>query len=202
MECGVPHRARSAQLRAIMKYLHLSALLCKCCIADCSIVYSFVSEAMANSQASDLMSIGTHCAFAGCGQLDFLPFKCDACQRTYCLEHRSYRAHSCPQASGKDTQVIVCPLCAKSIRVPSNDDEAVAEAFARHSATDCDPSNYQRVHNKKKCPVPGCKTKLTEANTYKCKKCGISVCMTHRFEKDHQCTGTGCHRLCATSSFR
>lgn len=85
--------------------------------------------------------------------------------------------------------MIVCPICAKSVRITSTDDAAVAEAFALHSATDCDPANYQRVHNKKKCPATGCKAKLTDSNTYTCKICGKAVCMAHRFEKDHQCTG-------------
>lgn len=134
------------------------------------------------------MGIGEHCAHNGCGQLDFLPFKCDGCKRTFCLEHRSYQGHSC-KAAGKDTQVIVCPICAKSVKIPSSDDAVVSEAFALHSATDCDPANYQRVHNKKKCPALGCKSKLTESNTYTCKKCGKAVCMSHRFEKDHQCPG-------------
>ena len=31
----------------------------------------------------DLMSIGQHCNYAGCHQLDFLPFKCKKCSGIY-----------------------------------------------------------------------------------------------------------------------
>ena len=34
-------------------------------------------------------------------------------------------------------------------------------ALRSHTRTDCDPSNYERVHKKKRCPVPGCRDKLT-----------------------------------------
>jgi predicted nucleic acid binding AN1-type Zn finger protein len=161
----------------------------ECCLPRSRCPPSKRPRTMANSTASDLMSIGTHCAHDGCGQLDFLPFKCDECSKTFCLAHRSYQAHNCAKAKDKDTKIILCPLCAKSIRITSSNESAVAEAFAVHTNTDCDPSNYERVHNKKKCPVPGCKTKLTESNTYECKICGKAVCMPHRFEKDHLCTG-------------
>ena len=53
---------------------------------------------------------------------------------------------------------------------------------------DCDPSNYARVHRKLKCPVPGCKEKLTSINTYSCKSCSTAVCMKHRFPSDHDCS--------------
>ena len=52
----------------------------------------------------------------------------------------------------------------------------------------CDPTNYARVHKKPKCPVPGCKEKLTTINTYSCKSCSTEVCLKHRFPGDHDCT--------------
>ena len=55
--------------------------------------------------------------------------------------------------------------------------------------TDCDPANYARVHRKPRCPVPGCKEKLTATNTYRCKECRVDVCLKHRFGKDHRCSG-------------
>ena len=62
-------------------------------------------------------------------------------------------------------------------------------AAIRHTVTDCDPSNYARVHRKPRCPVLGCKEKLTAANTYCCKDCRLDVCLKHRFAKDHRCSG-------------
>lgn len=62
--------------------------------------------------------------------------------------------------------------------------------FERHySSTDCDPANYARVKQKKKCPVQGCREKLTTINTYTCKACCQAVCLKHRLEGDHKCPG-------------
>jgi hypothetical protein len=78
---------------------------------------------MANSAERDLMGFGKHCSVACCGQLDFLPFVCDACEQVYCLEHRSYASHQCPKASGKDATVILCPLCARAVKLTSPDED-------------------------------------------------------------------------------
>jgi predicted nucleic acid binding AN1-type Zn finger protein len=62
--------------------------------------------------------------------------------------------------------------------------------FDRHvSSSDCDPANYVRVMKKKKCPVPGCREKLTTINTYTCKACKQAVCLKHRLGGDHKCPG-------------
>ncbi|KAI3806546.1 hypothetical protein L1987_22453 [Smallanthus sonchifolius] len=53
----------------------------------------------------------------------------------------------------------------------------------------CDPSNYAKVTNKKKCPVRGCKETLTFSNTIKCRDCTIDHCLKHRFGPDHSCPG-------------
>ena len=53
---------------------------------------------------------------------------------------------------------------------------------------DCDPANYAKVHRKPRCPVPGCKEKLVASNTYQCRDCATTVCLKHRFAKDHSCS--------------
>lgn len=55
--------------------------------------------------------------------------------------------------------------------------------------TDCDPSNYQKVTKKRKCPVPGCRETLTFSNTIRCKDCTKEHCLKHRFGPDHKCPG-------------
>ncbi|KAG2453069.1 hypothetical protein HYH02_002402 [Chlamydomonas schloesseri] len=132
-----------------------------------------------------VLSIGEHCSVSHCGQVDFLPFKCDCCNRVFCLEHRSYAAHACPSSGSKESTVIVCPICAKSVRMtPGTDPNAL---FEQHTRTDCDPANYDRVHKKPRCPVAGCKTKLTTINRYRCKHCNQAICLKHRDPADHRC---------------
>lgn len=39
--------------------------------------------------------MGDHCALNDCARLDFLPFGCQGCGRTYCVDHRSPKQHGC-----------------------------------------------------------------------------------------------------------
>eukprot|EP00887_Chlorella_sp_A99_P000849 scaffold5.g849.t1 len=143
-----------------------------------------------------MMSIGRNCAFAGCGQLDFLPFQCAGCHKAFCLEHRTH--HRCPAAAADQGSVIVCPLCARAVKIgPAEDPDLV---FDRHSRTDCDPSNYERVHKKKRCPVQGCRERLTTINTYLCRDCGATVCLRHRLGTDHACPGRQSSAAAAATS--
>ena len=45
------------------------------------------------------------------------------------------------------------------------------------------------MHKRVKCPVQGCREKLTSINAYDCKACGSRVCLKHRYGPDHQCRG-------------
>ena len=81
---------------------------------------------------ADLLSLGKHCEAAHCHQLDFLPFTCDACGQVYCLDHRSYMAHNCSEAAGRETATLVCPLCAKAVKLVSGQDPNAA--FEAHTS--------------------------------------------------------------------
>jgi len=140
---------------------------------------------MSNSEHSDLMSIGRHCAEPSCGQVDFLPFRCDCCHQTFCLEHRTYEKHNCPKANFKQAETIVCPLCARGIRLSPGEDPNMA--FEAHQRTGCDTRNYAKVHKKPVCPVEDCREKLNAVNKFECKECGTVVCLKHRLPSDHNC---------------
>ncbi|XP_023517220.1 zinc finger AN1 and C2H2 domain-containing stress-associated protein 11-like [Cucurbita pepo subsp. pepo] len=132
-------------------------------------------------------NLGKHCSFEDCKQIDFLPFTCDCCHQVFCLEHRSYNRHSCPKTDRRDVTVVICPLCAKGVRlIPDQDPNITWEI---HVNTECDPSNYDKVTKKKKCPVPGCRELLTFSNTIKCRDCLVDHCLKHRFGPDHKCSG-------------
>ncbi|KAG2683472.1 hypothetical protein I3843_10G031800 [Carya illinoinensis] len=131
--------------------------------------------------------LGKHCTFEDCKQIDFLPFKCDRCSQVFCLEHRSYIKHSCPKADREDVTVVVCPLCAKGVRLIPDEDPNIT--WETHVNTECDPSNFEKVTKKKKCPVPGCREILTFSNTIKCRDCMVDHCLKHRFGPDHKCSG-------------
>mmetsp|Transcript_36168 Transcript_36168/g.43636 ORF Transcript_36168/g.43636 Transcript_36168/m.43636 type:complete len:413 (-) Transcript_36168:155-1393(-) len=126
-----------------------------------------------------------HCSHPDCNQVDFLPFECDCCHKTFCLEHRSYREHSCPNAGDKDCQAIVCPLCAVGVKLVPGEDPNIT--WERHCRTGCDTRNYAKIAQKPRCPVAGCKEKLTTSGSVTCKQCGTKVCLAHRFPDDHKC---------------
>ncbi|BAT96368.1 hypothetical protein LR48_Vigan02g035900 [Vigna angularis] len=131
--------------------------------------------------------LGKHCSVSDCKQIDFLPFTCDRCHQVYCLEHRGYIKHQCPKADKQDVTVVVCPLCAKGVRLVPDQDANIT--WENHVNTDCDPSNYEKVTKKKKCPVPGCREILGFSNTIKCRDCMVDHCLKHRFGPDHKCPG-------------
>ncbi|CAJ2671444.1 unnamed protein product [Trifolium pratense] len=131
--------------------------------------------------------LGKHCSVSDCRQIDFLPFTCDRCNQVYCLEHRSYIKHHCTKPNKNDVTVVICPLCAKGVRlIPDQDPNIVWDI---HVNTDCDPSNYEKVTKKKKCPVPRCRETLVFSNTIKCRDCEVDHCLKHRFGPDHKCSG-------------
>ncbi|KAJ6837552.1 zinc finger AN1 and C2H2 domain-containing stress-associated protein 16-like [Iris pallida] len=131
--------------------------------------------------------LGKHCSVDDCKLIDFLPFTCDRCKKVFCLQHRSYTTHRCPNADQQDVTVLVCPLCAKGVRLVPNQDPNIT--WDVHVNTDCDPSNYQKATKKRRCPVPGCRELLTFSNTIRCRDCAQEHCLKHRFGPDHKCPG-------------
>ncbi|CAA0812749.1 Zinc finger AN1 and C2H2 domain-containing stress-associated protein 11 [Striga hermonthica] len=132
-------------------------------------------------------NLGKHCTVEDCRQIDFLPFTCDCCKQVYCLDHRSYSRHNCPKANKNDITVVICPLCAKGVRLIPEEDPNIT--WESHVNTECDPSNYEQATKKRKCPMPRCREMLTFSNTIKCRDCGLDHCLKHRFGPDHNCPG-------------
>jgi hypothetical protein len=91
------------------------------------------------------------------------------------------------RAAAADVSVLVCPLCAASVRLPPGRDVNAAWAAHAGDPTACDPSAYAQRTHKPRCPVKGCKEKLTFSNRVACKACGANTCLRHRFPADHAC---------------
>jgi len=132
--------------------------------------------------------VGAHCALPECRQRDFLPWKCDCCSQLYCLDHRSYVAHACLASGVKDHRAVLCPLCAQSIHFVEGGED-INKQFERHCATDCTPGLRAERVQKKRCPVPGCREKLTASNKSACSRCRVEHCLGHRHADSHSCKG-------------
>eukprot|EP00455_Lapot_gusevi_P051422 TRINITY_DN765_c0_g1_i2.p1 TRINITY_DN765_c0_g1~~TRINITY_DN765_c0_g1_i2.p1 ORF type:complete len:196 (-),score=2.44 TRINITY_DN765_c0_g1_i2:206-793(-) len=129
-----------------------------------------------------IVGLGKHCSYSTCKQLDFLPYVCDFCSHTYCLEHRSERSHECvgcrPQAV-----TVECPQCQRILPVQSSSSVLAAdEVIARHMQEGCQP--LQRIKNSC-CSLPKCKSRSLVPFT--CADCHNNFCLKHRHASDHKC---------------
>ena len=131
-------------------------------------------------------NIGGRCAVVSCGQRDFLPFTCELCGKTHCLDHFRPEDHSCPLSGSDNRVVIVCPLCGVSVQILFG--ESADETWHRHAANgDCQPKSMEAKPTKTRCPVPGCRQALTVLNKFECKVCHTVVCLQHRYGDQHSC---------------
>lgn len=78
---------------------------------------------------------------------------------------------------------MVCPLCGLSVKHVEG--ESIHVTFDRHARGACDPSKHPE--KKKRCPVRGCKEKLSAVNAFECKRCRVEVCLKHRHADAHFC---------------
>lgn len=117
---------------------------------------------------ADLDALGRHCEAPFCGQLDFLPFRCDSCKHTYCLDHRSETAHKCTHAG----------------------EWARNRRKAQLSTTTTGPMTQKpTLATTSQCSDPKCKTFINTPQSLgvHCSTCNRTYCMKHRFQEDHDC---------------
>ncbi|KAJ0346814.1 hypothetical protein COL154_005594 [Colletotrichum chrysophilum] len=112
--------------------------------------------------------VGKHCEYDYCNQLDFLPFFCQSCKKTFCLDHRSESSHKCTNAG--------------------------AWAERRRQAELAKPAygagRQLRDHvSEKPCASPPCKTTIGTSLVpgVHCSGCNRDYCLRHRLKEDHDC---------------
>lgn len=81
---------------------------------------------MASSSERDqqLLSIGQQCSDQSCLMVDFLPFKCQHCTKSFCQDHFKVDVHKCPayDESKHNRVAPSCPLCNTPVAIPLNQD--------------------------------------------------------------------------------
>lgn len=116
---------------------------------------------------TDLEAIGRNCQYEFCGQLDFLPFRCESCRGTYCLDHRTETAHKCAHAGE----------WARKRR-----EAAAGDVSAK-------PKQKATVYNTDQCSHPTCKSLIntpTRVGVH-CDQCNRNYCLEHRLGETHDC---------------
>jgi len=118
----------------------------------------------------DLESIGRHCQMDYCHQLDFLPFRCDSCHGTFCLDHRSETAHKCAHAGAW---------------AANRHKNSIGRPNSTSGFTTLKPT----ISTATQCSDPKCKTfinTLTNVGVH-CPNCNRDYCLKHRLREDHDC---------------
>ncbi|KAF4126493.1 xeroderma pigmentosum group C-complementing protein [Geosmithia morbida] len=117
---------------------------------------------------NDATLIGKHCQDDYCNQLDFLPFLCQSCGKTYCLDHRSETAHKCANAGAWAKRKRLAQQARSSIGGSKTLRDKVSE---------------------KPCSTPNCKTIVGTSLTpgVHCSTCNRDYCLKHRLQEDHNC---------------
>lgn len=120
------------------------------------------------TRAGDATLIGSHCQFTYCNQLDFLPFLCQSCRKTYCLDHRTETSHQCENEGAWAERKRQADL-------------------ARHSAGE--GKRMRDLIAQKPCADDGCKTVIGTSLVpgVHCAGCNRDYCLKHRLREDHDC---------------
>jgi predicted nucleic acid binding AN1-type Zn finger protein len=117
---------------------------------------------------NDLDALGRHCQLEYCHQLDFLPYKCGSCFKTFCLDHRTETAHKCAK---------------------EGDWARRRTGIDTDTTTTKKPSIYD---HDKQCFSPSCKKLIDTARGdpgVDCPTCRHRYCLPHRFPENHKCPG-------------
>ncbi|KAH6720342.1 hypothetical protein DL95DRAFT_378943 [Leptodontidium sp. 2 PMI_412] len=110
--------------------------------------------------------IGAHCQYTYCNQLDFLPFRCESCRGTFCLDHRSESGHHCAKAG-----------------------EWAAKRRRANLSTPSLGAGKLMSEVEKPCASPTCKTIIgtSLSTSVHCSTCNRDYCLKHRLKEDHDC---------------
>ncbi|KAI5795494.1 hypothetical protein DFH27DRAFT_565616 [Peziza echinospora] len=132
----------------------------------------------------DVGAIGKHCDIPSCHMLDFLPFKCESCNGTYCLDHRTETAHKCAH-EGK--------WAAERLRRELGVSKTPRQSGGGGSSSSSSTSTGHTLASTAPpttCPHQKCKTTINtprSAGVF-CPACKRTYCLAHRLQDAHDCS--------------
>ncbi|EGS21811.1 zinc finger domain-containing protein [Thermochaetoides thermophila DSM 1495] len=130
--------------------------------------YVKMPQAELDSRGTDASLVGSHCQYPPCNQLDFLPFRCQSCNKVFCLEHRTEDGHQCTNKGAWAERRRQAEL-------------------ARRGAGE--GKRMRDFISQKPCAHDGCKTIIGTSLVpgVHCQECNRDYCMKHRLKEDHDC---------------
>ncbi|KAI1502420.1 AN1-type zinc finger protein [Biscogniauxia marginata] len=117
---------------------------------------------------ADATLIGKHCQLEYCNQLDFLPFFCQSCKKTFCLDHRTEDSHRCANKGAWAERRRLAQLAKPSAGEGKRMRDYVSE---------------------KPCAAADCKTTVGTSLVpgVHCSSCNRDYCLKHRLKEEHDC---------------
>jgi predicted nucleic acid binding AN1-type Zn finger protein len=92
-----------------------------------------------NSQDREthLLSVGKQCSAPSCHLVDFLPFKCQHCEESFCGDHFKTVDHNCPKYDETKFNRVApnCPLCNEPIAIRPGQDPNIR--MDQHISNEC-----------------------------------------------------------------
>lgn len=118
-------------------------------------------------EEKDPTLVGSHCKLEYCNRLDFLPFQCESCGYTFCLDHRSEAAHKCAKAG-----------------------EWAARRRKENLKTQSLGINKNMQDIERCCASSNCKTIIGTSLSISvhCSSCNRYYCLKHRLKDGHDCS--------------
>ncbi|TCD70898.1 hypothetical protein EIP91_001206 [Steccherinum ochraceum] len=138
---------------------------------------------------NSMLNIGKQCSHNTCYLVEFLPFKCQHCQHSFCGDHFLPQAHQCDKYDeSKHNRVAPdCPFCKVPIAIRPGEDPNVR--MERHFETDCAVLVGKSAKSSTpRCMKPTCRKVLF--SPIPCDKCKQQFCPQHRFPSDHKCAAS------------
>ncbi|KAE9383090.1 hypothetical protein BT96DRAFT_844570 [Gymnopus androsaceus JB14] len=148
-----------------------------------------------------ILSIGKQCSHPSCNLVDFLPFKCQHCQDSFCQDHYKVAEHSCPKYDESKHNRIApnCPLCNEPVAIKPGQDPNVR--MEDHFARECSVmTGHTAKKSKPTCSQRKCGKVLF--SPIHCDKCRKDYCPSHRFPADHSCNPAAITRSGVPTSSR
>lgn len=156
---------------------------------------------------TDFCNVGRHCQHPECNLRDYLPFKCDACHKIFCLQHHKYGHHNCragiQSLKGRTHQTAPCPLCLQKVTAPVCANEDKDKMFYEHWKScpvalgvrvSAHKHKHETIKKPKRNKCTQCKKKIKNHMKFKCRDCGDIFCIQHRNPLDHCCSAP-CSRV-------
>ncbi|OCH84189.1 hypothetical protein OBBRIDRAFT_742006 [Obba rivulosa] len=138
---------------------------------------------------AQLLAVGKQCSDPTCMLVDFLPFKCQHCDGSFCGDHFLPDSHKCDKydATKHDRVAPSCPLCNEPVAIPPGQDVNVR--MDAHITSEC---SVMTGRTKKSsgpiCAKPKCRKVLFAP--IRCDECKQQFCPQHRFPNSHTCSKT------------